>query len=549
MKFAQTAVIFAIFLAGVSEAFCEDAPTKGPDWRVIYNNDGGDLITKGDIPKWLRDAPEDSDPRKELLRRRTGGVLSSGITTISYCTGWAFGNLLHDSKLANNVVAMHKSSSVRTRLAEENTDSLHVMADFCTENDIELWWSMRMNDTHDAANPDLFSDFKRKHPKLMLGTATSHPKYGKWTAVDYAAPEIRNFAKSVIKEVVENYDVKGVELDFFRHPIFFRTTAAGLPASQEEVEMMTKFIAEAHEVSHQAGIKKNKGGKPILLGMRVPDSIEYCRYLGLDLEKILGDKLVDFVIFGGYFRLSNWSYSAELARRHGIPSYASLDTPTVQVPVEPVTQEPSLDNRYGWINGTKDYRRPTILRRVDIESYRGRVLSALVQGQNGVSFFNLFNSRAKIFQDLSNLNTLVKKPVKYFYMSRGTQQPPSNFVPGGTRFYQGPIVNPGFPKALGEKKISLEFSLFLPEIPFQGRARLFLDFSGSEVDGNSRCRLRLNEKELEEIQVGKTTEVWQDLPSKELVTGKNIVEVEGLSDRRLLLRDAMIHVVPEGNEK
>lgn len=39
-----------------------------------------------------------------------------------------------------------------------------------------------------------------------------------WSSLDFSYPEVREHVFSLIQEVAQNYDVDGVELDFFRSP-------------------------------------------------------------------------------------------------------------------------------------------------------------------------------------------------------------------------------------------------------------------------------------------------------------------------------------------
>src|SRR5690606_22396320 len=78
---------------------------------------------------------------------------------------------------------------------DAGTDPLAVVAEFCKAHEIELFWSLRMNDTHDGSRTDYgpimlrSNRLKLEHPEYLLGTRSKRPKYGAWTAVDYGRPE------------------------------------------------------------------------------------------------------------------------------------------------------------------------------------------------------------------------------------------------------------------------------------------------------------------------------------------------------------------------
>ncbi len=84
------------------------------------------------------------------------------------------------------------------------------------------------------------------------------------------------------EEVCRNYDISGVELDFFRHPVFFKRAAmTGTPCNAEESALMTQLMRRIRIMTEEVAQLR---GKPILLAVRVPDSTEYAKACGLDVE-------------------------------------------------------------------------------------------------------------------------------------------------------------------------------------------------------------------------------------------------------------------------
>jgi len=505
--------------------------------RIIFNNDGGDAF--GIDPG---EGGQLSDPAFELLRRRTTGMESSGVTTISYCTGWAFGLVLHQTRAARQLLTMKNAGEatgpgeLTEALAARGTDPLRVVSEFCKANGVELWWSMRMNDTHDAKNPLLLSDFKKNHPDCLFGGKDRKPpRHGSWSGVDYSRPVVREFALAIISEVIANYAIDGIELDFFRHPIFFKSVAAGGAATDDERSILTEFMKSVRERLETHNATLPPGSKKLLLGIRCPDSAIYCRQIGLDLDAWLQGGLLDFCVFGGYFRLAPWSESAELARKYGVPSYASVDRPAVQIPDEPIEMEPSLKTNQGWITGKPDRTRQ------DLEAYRGRILSALSQGHQGVSFFNLFNPRHPIFKEIADVKGMARKPAKYFYMARGTQQSPSAWLEGGNAYFSGPIVSPGFPKGITPSGLELSLDLALVAVPFSGSAELSLDFTGTPA-GAGPVEVFFNGAPVGEL-ADPNGKAAVKIPPLLLAQGRNRITIKS-KDSKVLLRDVVLRVVP-----
>jgi hypothetical protein len=64
----------------------------------------------------------------------------------------------------------------------------------------------------------------------------------------------------------------------------------------------------------------------------VPDSVDYCRFIGLDLEKWLGEGLTDLLVVTGYTQLNPWEDGVKLGHKYGVKVYPSLDEPRVRDP-------------------------------------------------------------------------------------------------------------------------------------------------------------------------------------------------------------------------
>lgn len=540
-------LVTTLLLSTAFTVFAANEPFSKPEhFRVILNNDGGDFVGT-EIGKGARM----EDPVQEFLRRRTTGIERSGVTTISYCTSWALGLVLHKTEVAQQIKSMYGAANVGDipsnysssndlieRFRTLGVDPLQVMADYCKTHGLELWWSMRMNDTHDDKNETLLSEFKQTHPHLLFGgEGRRTPRYGRWSGADYSHPEVRDFALAMISEVIEKYPINGIELDFFRHPIFFKSVANGKSASAEDLAAMTDFMqkvrqrVDAHNSQLPPEIKK------LLLGIRTPDSIEYCREIGLDIESWFQKGLLDFCVFGGYFRLSPWSESAALAAKYGIPSYASIDNSVVQVPKEPILQEPDASIKYGWITGEHDKARR------DIETYRGRILSAMAQGHQGVSFFNLFNPGHPIFNECANLKKMAAQPAKYYHMARGTQQSPAAWLEAGNTYFTYPVVNPAFPRNIGGTSLDINIDIALSEVPFSGKAELLLDFTGTSASAGP-VEASFNGIPLE-ISSDLRDKIIINVPSNLLKQGRNRITISTKNKNpAVLIRDVMLRVEP-----
>ena len=81
------------------------------------------------------------------------------------------------------------SANITPSLIAQGTDPLEVMIDFCRKNNLEIFWGMRMNDTHDTSNPLLRPRWKVDHPDYLMGTEDRPPKRGGWNGRSGEGPQ------------------------------------------------------------------------------------------------------------------------------------------------------------------------------------------------------------------------------------------------------------------------------------------------------------------------------------------------------------------------
>jgi hypothetical protein len=378
--------------------------------RIIFNNDGDDVIyTK-------------KEPTAEaLLALRTTPLVGSQVDSIFYSNSLCFGHALHNSQVMEPFTCtedMFRDNGLPQLLAR-GLDPIQAMAEFCHQHNMELFWDMRMNDTHDSMiggyGPPLRPKLKLDHPEYLVGSAEKQPPYGTWSSVNYAVPEVRELCYRFFEEVCRRFDVDGVELDFFRHACYFKSVADGGRASEQELDMMTDLLRRIREMTEREGLRR---GRPILVAIRVPDSVEYCQGIGLDLEKWLAEGLVDLLSGTCYFQLNPWEYLIELGRRYGVPVYPSLSESRLQ--------------------GATRFNRNSL------ESYRARAARAWAAGADGIYVFNYFDPKGPVWRELGDPGALRAKDKLYFVTARDGS--PDSYLRGGRQYQQVPILTPNNPR-------------------------------------------------------------------------------------------------------
>jgi len=215
-------------------------------------------------------------------------------------------------------------------IPEEIGDPNTVMIDAARKAGIEIFVSVRMNDTHDAFEPELSYPLKVERPELLLGAGLDRSLLTLdddaavmrqvWSGLDYAHQEVRDHKGGYIERVCRQYDFDGLELDFGRCPPVFK-----LGEEEKHTETMTGFVRGIRQTLEKIGADR---GRPHLLTARVPDTPALARALGYDVERWLSEGLLDLLIagVGTSCMASPHGELIELGHRHGVPVYPCIDT-------------------------------------------------------------------------------------------------------------------------------------------------------------------------------------------------------------------------------
>ena len=295
--------------------------------RLIYNNDGNDMFQK------LHENP------KSFLSQRIIPALNTQVDTVFYCTGATTlydhdtnagerSDDLHDQMKFKDACAVNRYANMQM-LRRSGDDSLSLVVKHMHGAGLEVFWSHRINDIHDSFTDRLFSKWKREHPQCLMGTPDdlkrydiSHPRY-MWSTLDFEKPEVLDYLYRITEEVCHRYDVDGIEIDYLRHPLFFRPNLEYKPATPAQVEILTAFQRRIREMAYREG---NRRGRPILVATHVPMSRQTCLHVGIDIERWLQDDLLDVLVAGsGYQPMSMPTKQiVELGHSHGVPVYMNV---------------------------------------------------------------------------------------------------------------------------------------------------------------------------------------------------------------------------------
>ncbi len=338
--------------------------------RLIYNDDGcGPLGSPtGNTADGFLYGPQS----------RMGALRGSQVDSVFICSG-ATHVLTHPTAVAESYADVAQRYGIggeweayranMRALEGLKTDAIQLTIDHCRKHELEVCYSHRINDIHNTFLEVERSTWFREHPQFWMGKPDEAAKAGGanspkhwWSALDFEQPNVLDHLARIQEEVSSKYDVDGMEIDYFRSPMFFRPNLDYQPATATQVEILTGFQRRLRKIHLQAG---NKRGRPILTAARVPATPSACRHVGIDIERWLKEGLVDVLnVGGGYVPFTEpLDEIVKLAHSVGIPVYSTISASGMRGP----------DNRYS-----------------AVEAWRGAASNMWHAGVDGIVTFNIF---------------------------------------------------------------------------------------------------------------------------------------------------------------
>jgi len=437
--------------------------------RIIMNNDGNDA----------RNVPNEPHTHENFLSKRTSPLAGTQVDAIFYCSGVFNLYTHHSTESEPRVHADRQELDWAWELGNHGPDTLATVVAFGHKHKMEVFWSMRMNDTHDSADPAMLSQWKRQHPDCLMGKKGQKFRAGggRWSALDYAKPEVREKVFRILRDVATRYDVDGLEMDFMRSPVYFKPQMLGKPVTQAERDMMTELLRRVREMADQTAAQR---GRPMLVAVRVPDSVEYSAALGLDMVRWLKEDLIDLMTVGCFYQLNPWETSVTLGHQYGVPVYPSLSEPRF---ADPRSQQA----------------------RLSLPCYRGRALEAWNAGADGIYMFNFFDPHSPLWRELGDPAELQNMDQLYPAGTMATAM--VKWLDGGMKWMKRPVPLP-------EKRMTLapggKAVIDIPVAAAVGRppgppARVHVQLLVADPTKAERLIVKLNERPLPE---GKLAGGW-----------------------------------------
>ena len=254
------------------------------DRRILYVSDPSSIATH-----YLPDPVAEIDLRRLIDMMAQSGVDMYCQDVYSQCwtAYWRSQNFPYDQR------PQHQRF---LPLLDSGVQPVEVLIDECRQQNLLFIAGFRVNDGHGYKDLSKAAGIKvaieeavKAHPDWALTdlpNQESGQDYCGSYYLDFSSEGVRNYTISVIKEVIQQFDIDGIEL-CFRDPAYFP-----VGSGPERAQLMTDIFRQVRAALDQ---KSKAAGKNLLFGARVCAPIKELLDLGLDVETWVNENLLDYL--------------------------------------------------------------------------------------------------------------------------------------------------------------------------------------------------------------------------------------------------------------
>ena len=206
---------------------------------------------------------------KRILEEMIDEEAAAHVDAIAYCLFTAFWSDLPSSKITD-LFPWRPAG-----MDEVGMDPLEVLIDRCHHHGMDFIADIRMNDRH-GVPPN--------------GIAKDHPEWALFGgAYNFALEPVRQAMLDFNQEVLDGYEVDGIEYDYMRWCHMFKPGEG-----EQNAHLLTDFTRKTRKQLDEAA--KRRGCDRLEFGVRVPQLMGECDHLGFDVATWIKEGLVDFVV-------------------------------------------------------------------------------------------------------------------------------------------------------------------------------------------------------------------------------------------------------------
>ncbi len=421
--------VFGVFLGTL--ALASPAPQKAP-FKILHNNDASNITNCLHAREPVRPPVTDKHIRDSVEEVAGHGIDVHLISPGRGWTPWWQSDVLPMADLVKWKTARALKLREFETYAIEGGDLMRVFVDECRKTGQHPFASFRMNDQHHifAANrgklpPDEFErkaavcPFYTDNPQWRIGEDGETNLTGQ-LSMDFAVSQVREYRLVQIRELINKYDLDGLELDFVRHTALFnqrRTTPA------QRAGILTALVKQVRDILDAKGAQV---GRHLWLGVRIPGYPAMFDRMGVSLPRLAKEAGVDIVNASAHYYTDAQIPVAQL--RGQLPASVALYTELHFV----ISKGPDID--IGGGKTDRSTRRSTPLQ-LCTTAYLARR-----RGADGVSTFNfqyyrgtynksdvagsVFEPPYGVFDRISDLDWLSRQPQHYVASSASNSMRP-----------------------------------------------------------------------------------------------------------------------------
>lgn len=380
-------------------------------YQVVINDDGA-----SQWEMWQAPMNAEAFLRVAVDRFAAADLLCWGVGNTKYWYRSRTVEDLDDGAEIFETVQEWMGHTTLRNLRKEGADPLALVCRRCHERDMDCYASVRMNDGHflfqdppdrkpgpfepthpnqlwnHRRGPDaspLTPAFWREHPEYRIGEAWEGVSFAA-ELLDYAHEPVRERMLGVVRELVDGYDIDGIELDFMRSPYFFKPG---------EIE-----AGEAHMNELVRGVRAilDASATPRGLCVRCPTSLDGCGRIGLDVATWVEEGWIDLLVASlSRFNRHETDMRPMVALAHDKPCRVLLGMDTgLRTPSWEEARAWKRHDARGRDDGFDELREKRdgklgVPEGIPGETWRALAANAYADGVDGIYLFNLWDQVAR----------------------------------------------------------------------------------------------------------------------------------------------------------
>ncbi|MFN0165361.1 MAG: hypothetical protein ACKV22_02935 [Bryobacteraceae bacterium] len=252
-------------------------------FEILYVNDGADFMIRGVTPS-VESLHRVVDSYADAGHTMLIYGVRSGLLTFNYRSrlpGEYFGEGYSDEVLREHPGIRRMRDTLKTYF-DRGIDPLGEIVKRAKVRGVRVVAQFRPNNfnpTTTMLDRIVNGRYYYEHPELRI------PGDANW---DYGRAQVRNYFLDVVKELLERYDIDGIDIDFTQQPPFFAES------EPRKIEIMNGFVREIRRKLDR--MEKARGKRMVLTaGVRLTPPHMHWKSAALDLSTWAKEGLIDLL--------------------------------------------------------------------------------------------------------------------------------------------------------------------------------------------------------------------------------------------------------------